>query len=39
VKKILEIKGLAESHVRLPLVKASEELGERMKVVLANDNL
>lgn len=39
VKKILEIKGICSSEVRLPLVKASEELGERMKPVLANDNL
>lgn len=39
VKKIMEIKGICGSDVRLPLVKASEELGERMKVVLAKDNL
>jgi 4-hydroxy-tetrahydrodipicolinate synthase len=39
VKKILEIKGICNSDVRLPLVKASEDLGERMKVILANDNL
>jgi 4-hydroxy-tetrahydrodipicolinate synthase len=39
VKKILEIKGICGSDVRLPLVKASEELGERMTVILAKDNL
>lgn len=39
VKKILEIKGICSSDVRLPLVKASDELGERMVVVLAKDNL
>jgi 4-hydroxy-tetrahydrodipicolinate synthase len=39
VKKILEIKGLINSDVRLPLMKASDELGERMKVVIAKDNL
>jgi 4-hydroxy-tetrahydrodipicolinate synthase len=39
VKKILEIKGICGSDVRLPLVKASEELGERMEIVLAKDNL
>jgi 4-hydroxy-tetrahydrodipicolinate synthase len=39
VKKILEIKGICGSDVRLPLVKASEELGKRMEVVLANDKL
>ncbi len=39
VKKILEIKGICGSDVRLPLVKASDELGEKMKVVLAKDNL
>jgi 4-hydroxy-tetrahydrodipicolinate synthase len=39
VKKILEIKGICSSDVRLPLVKASEELGERMTVILEKDNL
>ncbi len=39
VKKILEIKGLMQSNVRLPLLKASEELGERMKEVIKKDNL
>jgi 4-hydroxy-tetrahydrodipicolinate synthase len=39
VKKILEIKGICGSDVRLPLVKASEELGERMEIILAKDKL
>lgn len=39
VKKILEIKGISGSDVRLPLVKASEELGQRMQVILAKDHL
>ena len=39
VKKILEIKGICGSEVRLPLVKASDELGERMEVILAKDKL
>jgi 4-hydroxy-tetrahydrodipicolinate synthase len=39
VKKILEIKGICSSDVRLPLVKASEELGARMEVIVAKDNL
>ncbi len=39
VKKILELKGICASDVRLPLVKASDELGEKMKVVLAKDKL
>ena len=39
VKKILEIKGICSSDVRLPLVKASDELGERMEVILAKDGL
>ena len=39
VKKILEIKGICSSDVRLPLVKASDELGERMKVILIKDSL
>lgn len=39
VKKILELKGITGSDVRLPLVKASDDLGERMKVVIAKDNL
>ena len=39
VKKILEIKGICGSDVRLPLMKASDELGERMEVILAKDKL
>ena len=39
VKKILEIKGICGSDVRLPLVKASEELGKRMEVILVKDKL
>jgi 4-hydroxy-tetrahydrodipicolinate synthase len=39
VKKILEIKGICSSDVRLPLVKASEELGERMEIIIKKDNL
>jgi 4-hydroxy-tetrahydrodipicolinate synthase len=39
VKKILELKGICSSEVRLPLMKASDELGERMQVVIAKDNL
>jgi 4-hydroxy-tetrahydrodipicolinate synthase len=34
IKKILEIKGLIQSDVRLPLVKASDELGEKIKQCL-----
>lgn len=37
VKKILEIIGLTGSDVRLPLMKASDDLGERMKQVLRQD--
>lgn len=39
VKKIIEILDLAGSEVRLPLAKASDELGDRMKAVLKQDNL
>ncbi|GAB3901562.1 4-hydroxy-tetrahydrodipicolinate synthase [Larkinella knui] len=39
IKKILEILGLISSGVRLPLYTASDELGERMKLVLQRDNL
>lgn len=39
VKKILEILGIANSDVRLPLVKASDDLGERIKAVLKQDSL
>ena len=39
VKKILELKGICGSDVRLPLMKATDELGERMAIVLAKDGL
>ncbi len=39
VKKIMEIKNLCSSDVRMPLMKASDELGERMQTILAKDNL
>jgi 4-hydroxy-tetrahydrodipicolinate synthase len=39
VKKILELKGICSSDVRLPLMKASDELGERMQLVMAKDSL
>lgn len=39
VKKILEIMGIASSEVRLPLMKASDDLGERIKAVLKQDSL
>ena len=39
VKKILELKGICGSDVRLPLMKASDELAERMVAVITKDNL
>ncbi|MEY4538520.1 MAG: hypothetical protein RLZZ306_277 [Bacteroidota bacterium] len=39
VKKILELKGICNSEVRLPLMKASDELAERMVAVLSKDGL
>jgi 4-hydroxy-tetrahydrodipicolinate synthase len=39
VKQILELKGLIQSEVRLPLLKASEELKEKMIEVIKKDNL
>jgi 4-hydroxy-tetrahydrodipicolinate synthase len=39
VKKILEIMGVCSSGVRLPLVKASDELGEKIRLVLERDEL
>ena len=39
VKKILELSGLCSAEVRLPLIKASDELGERIKQVLLHDRL
>lgn len=39
VKKVMEIKGLIGSDVRLPLIKASDDLAEKMKLVIAKDSL
>ena len=39
IKNILEIMGLIEGHVRLPLMKASDSLSERQRAVLAQDGL
>ncbi|GAA4460674.1 4-hydroxy-tetrahydrodipicolinate synthase [Nibrella saemangeumensis] len=39
IKKILEIMGIASSDVRLPLMKASDDLGERIKAVIQQDKL
>ena len=39
VKKILELKGICGSDARLPLMKASDELAERMVAVITKDNL
>ncbi|RIV25344.1 4-hydroxy-tetrahydrodipicolinate synthase [Fibrisoma montanum] len=39
VKKILEILGFISSEVRLPLAKASDDLGERFKTVMQKDGL
>ena len=39
VKKILEIIGLTTSEVRLPLMPAADDLGERMRAVLQQDRL
>jgi len=39
VKKILEIKGICSSQVRLPLVKASEQLGEKLAKIIIQENL
>ncbi|KAB7727547.1 4-hydroxy-tetrahydrodipicolinate synthase [Rudanella paleaurantiibacter] len=39
VKNILEIMGLIEGHVRLPLMKASDSLSERQRAVLQQDHL
>ena len=39
VKKVMEIKGLIGSDVRLPLIKASDDLSEKMKLVIAKDTL
>jgi 4-hydroxy-tetrahydrodipicolinate synthase len=34
IKKCLEIRGICSSEVRLPLVKASDELGEKLKMAM-----
>jgi 4-hydroxy-tetrahydrodipicolinate synthase len=39
VKKILALKGICGSDVRMPLMKASDDLGERMNAVIAKDGL
>lgn len=39
VKNLLEIMGLIQGHVRLPLMKASDELSEKQKEVLQRDGL
>lgn len=39
VKNILEIMGLMSAEVRLPLMKASDDLSERQRAVLQRDNL
>ena len=39
IKGILETLGIISSDVRLPLMKASDELRDRQKAVLQRDNL
>lgn len=39
IKKCLEIKGICSSEVRLPLVKASDELGETLKAIMEKEGL
>ena len=39
VKNILELMGLISNEVRLPLMRASDELGERQRAVLQRDGL
>lgn len=39
IKKCLEIKGICSSEVRLPLVKASEELGVKLKEIMNREGL
>ena len=39
IKNILEIMGLISAEVRLPLMKASDDLSERQRVVLQRDRL
>ncbi len=39
IKKCLEIKGICSSEVRLPLVKASDELGVTLKAIMEKEGL
>lgn len=39
VKKILEIKGIISSQVRMPLVSASQSLGEKLGKMIIQENL
>ncbi len=39
IKKCLEIKGICDSEVRLPLVKASDELGVKLKEIMEREGL
>lgn len=39
VKKILEILGICDSQVRMPLAAASNELGEKLKNIIKQENL
>lgn len=39
IKKCLEIKGICSSEVRLPLVKASDELGVKLKEIMDREGL
>jgi len=39
VKKILEIKGIISSHVRMPLVSASQQLGEKLGKMIIQEKL
>jgi 4-hydroxy-tetrahydrodipicolinate synthase len=39
VKKILEIKGIISSHVRMPLVSASQQLGEKLGKMITQEKL
>ena len=39
VKKILEIKGIMGSEVRMPLIKASEQLGDKLAQMIIQENL
>jgi 4-hydroxy-tetrahydrodipicolinate synthase len=39
IKKCLAIKGIIDDNVRLPLVKASDELGEKLKLAIEKEGL